>query len=167
MGVTFNFNSGAGADDIQAYLEKEAKKHMQRVKTALQLVGEEVVNGIRSGALSNWNDHTGNLRSSIGYVVAIDGTPVLESPFEQVAGPENEGATANGGEEGRAYARSIASLYPEGISLVVVAGMEYASYVEALENKTVLAQGEIEARRLVREMIAELEKRYNSTGDDD
>lgn len=162
MGVEVRMTTSV--DDIQRYLEQETRKHIHRVIATLQYVGEQVVNGIRDGSMSNWNDQTGNLRSSIGYIVAIDGVPEHESSFDQVGGPNRpeKSADANGGERGLAYARQLASLHPKGISLIVVAGMEYASYVEAMDNKAVLAQGEIEARKLIREMIAELNRNKGS-----
>ena len=155
---------------IRDYLNREAQKHLQRTITLLQYVGETVVNDIRTSHISNWIDRTGNLRSSIGYIIAIDGKPIKLSSFERVFGPEeprqlgkkNESDGSDGTTQGKAYARELASLYPNGIALIVVAGMEYASYVEKRDNKTVLAQGEIEARRLVDQMIRELNSKTNS-----
>ena len=161
MGISVKMTPGV--DEIQRFLEKEVGKNVQRLIKSLQYVGEQVVNGIRDGSMSNWNDRTGNLRSSIGYIVSVDGVPQNISGFEQVDGPQREeGFNAN---QSRNYAQTLASLYPRGIALIVVAGMEYASYVEAMENKTVLAQGEIEARTLIEEMIRELNSRYSSDKD--
>lgn len=136
--------------EIRAYLEREANAHIEKVIAALQYVGETVVNNIREGKTSDWNDQTGNLRSSIGYIISVDGVPVKESPFTVVKDGQE------GSEEGAAYARYRASLYPRGIALIIVAGMEYATYVEAMENKVVLAGAEIEATNLVAEMMNRL-----------
>lgn len=150
---------------IRDYLNKEAQKHLQRTITMLQYVGETVVNDIRTSHISNWIDQTGNLRSSIGYIITMDGKPISTSKFEKVLGPEAEKEgyteTVDGTQAGRAYAQSLASIYPNGIALIVVAGMEYASYVEKRDNKTVLAQGEIEAKNLVEQMIRELNSKVN------
>ena len=43
----------------------------------------------------------------------------------------------------------LASEYSNTYALVVVAGMNYADYVEALENKDVLASTELWAKRIV------------------
>jgi hypothetical protein len=146
--------------EIRAMLEREAQKHIQRTIALLQYVGETVVNQIRTGQISNWIDRTGNLRSSIGYVITLDGQPIETGGFKIVAGPERiekgAGLVLNGASEGEEYARQLAMIYSKGIALIVVAGMEYASYVEKRDNKTVLAQGEIEAEKLVTDMIRQL-----------
>lgn len=150
---------------IREYLNREAQKHLQRTIALLQYVGETVVNDIRTSHISNWTDQTGNLRSSIGYIITMDGKPIGESKFDKVIGPKADEALnePDGTTEGRNYAHQLASLYPNGIALIVVAGMEYASYVEKRDNKTVLAQGEVEARRLVEQMIRELNSKTNSS----
>lgn len=146
MGVTMT----TPMHEIRAYLEQQMNANLQRVITTLCYVGETVVNNIRLGETSSWIDRTGNLRSSIGYIVSVDGQPVQMSQFT----PVKEGA--EGASSGRSYALSIAGLYPRGIALIVVAGMEYATYVEAMENKVVLAGAEIEAKKLVTEMLNRL-----------
>ena len=146
---------------IRDYLDKETRKNIQRVIASLQYVGETVVNEIRTSHISDWNDQTGNLRSSIGYILAVDGQPLNMSGFEKVDGPDRDKTTEDGSESGKSYAQSLCSLYPKGIALIVVAGMEYAAYVEAMENKVVLAQGEIEARKRVNEMIQKLNSKYS------
>lgn len=65
-------------------------------------------------------DQTGNLRSSIGYVIFFNG--------EKVAGSFGSGA---GAEKGKSVSEEIASKYTKGFVVVIVAGMEYAAYVEA------------------------------------
>ena len=157
MGVTANID----IRQIRDQLEREVRKNIHRVIASLQYVGETVVNEIRTSHISDWNDRTGNLRSSVGYILSVDGQPMNMSGFERVDGPDREKSTEDGSESGRAYAQSLCSLYPKGIALIVVAGMEYAAYVEAMENKVVLAQGEIEARKLVSEMLQELNSRYS------
>ena len=149
-------------EQIRAFLMKEAERNVQKVVAMLNYVGEQVVNQIRTSDISNWIDRTGNLRSSIGYIVTIDGEVVKTSSFEPVNGPDRTGEDADGSAEGRGYANRIAGLYSKGIALIVVAGMEYASYVEKLENKVVLAQGEIEAQKLVAQMIEKLNARKDN-----
>src|SRR5690606_22352497 len=68
-------------------------------------------------------DQTGNLRSSIGCMIFYDGEEV-HANFE---GDSAEGKTA-----GLAFARRIGADFNDGWALVTVAGMEYASWVEAL-----------------------------------
>lgn len=150
-------------DAIRAYLEKEVRAHQQRLISMLQYVGQTVVNEIRTSHISNWDDQTGNLRSSIGYTVILDGVPQVTSAFERVDGPERgKRNEPDGSAEGKNFLDSLVPLFPHGIALVIVAGMEYASYVEKMENKTVLAQGEIEAEKLIASMIQQLNAKLNA-----
>ena len=136
--------------DIRDYLYREYQKHLQKLITTLTYIGERVVNGIRDGSLSSWNDQTGNLRSSIGYMILVDGSPVKQGGFSQVLNG------SKGVQEGMTYIQNLATLYPKGIALIIVAGMDYASYVEAMDNKVVLAQAEIEAENIIRKLIEQL-----------
>lgn len=68
----------------------------------------------------SFQDQTGNLRSSIGYVIFKNGQPVREN-FE---GDASEGKT-----KGYEYAAAQSQSF-EGFMLIVVAGMDYAVYVE-------------------------------------
>lgn len=128
---------------------------MELVADEFASIGERVVQGIIDGDLSNWNDQSGNLRSSIGYIVTINGNIWKEGGFQQHAG------TGEGSTVGRAYALSLIPLHSKGVALILVAGMDYAAYVEAMENKTVLAQGGLEAEKLIDEMTRKLNQRYS------
>ena len=146
----------SGIKETVLYLREETNKiTVEEVAEGLVGIGERVVQGIIDGELSNWNDQTRNLRSSIGYIVTVDGQVRNEGGFQQHAG------TGEGASEGEAYARSLVPLYPKGVALIIVAGMEYASYVEAMENKTVLAEGSLEAERLIAELTRKLNQRYS------
>lgn len=110
--------------------------------------GDKVVNGIRSGEMSNWNDVSGSLRSSVGYVVCRKGRIVRSSDFDTVL----DGAEGSG--KGRELSRKLANDYAYyDFALIVVAGEEYAVYVEAIDNKVVLAGGYLYLEKnLVRRM---------------
>lgn len=150
-------------NEIRAYLEREVRKHERRLVTMLHYVGQTVVNEIRTSHISNWDDKTGNLRSSIGYTVLLDGVPQATSAFERVDGPERgKKNEPDGSMEGKNYLQSLVPLFPKGIALIIVAGMEYASYVEKMQNKTVLAQGEIEAGKLIVSMIEQLNAKLST-----
>lgn len=62
------------------------------------------------------------LKGSIGYVVYSDGQKIAEN-----FGGDNAG----GAEKGRKLATSVAGQYPKGFVAVIVAGSEYAAYVES------------------------------------
>lgn len=119
-----------------------------RMQTALQMLGSECVNKIRDRRQEeSWFDQTGNLRSSIGMAVVNRGKIAVESAFKTIL------KGAKGSEEGRKYVESLAHLFADTYSLVVVAGMSYAEYVEAMESKDVLASTEVWASKELKKYI--------------
>lgn len=110
-------------------------------------VGEQVLNAAR--LTNSYKDQTGNLRSSIGYVVAVDGEIVQMSSFDTV----KEGREGSRG--GKEYAMQLVRDFPHGIVLIVVAGMNYASYVSA-KGYDVLDGSELLADKLVPQMLQQL-----------
>ena len=126
-------------------------QHMERIRRVLirrlAYIGEQVVNEGRTRA--NFIDRTGNLRSSIGYVVVNDGEIVSESSFDPVKGGE-EGART-----GKAFAERLAKEYDKDLVLIVVAGMNYAKYV-ANRGYDVIDSAELLAQKLVPEMLRQL-----------
>ena len=107
---------------------------------ALSKLGEECVKYVRDRTPEeSWKDHTGNLRSSVGYMVLYDGQPVQQGGFKPTTAPEGNGA--QGRAEGEKFLKEVVTQISKenSFSLVLVAGMNYADKVEALENKNVLA----------------------------
>jgi len=120
----------------------------EEILNALAYLGEQCVTRIRDrSAQESWIDHTGNLRSSIGYGVYAKGRKYMESTFESVL----SGST--GSSTGRRYLDSLSSQYANTYALVVVAGMSYADYVEAIDGKDVLASTELWARAEVQKFL--------------
>lgn len=137
---------------------------MEKLKRAiiynLSAIGEKVVNHARSlpsppqtmagqPHQPNYIDWTANLRNSIGYVIVVDGQVHKMGAFGK------PGGSGEGRSTGQAYARSLAREFPEGIALVVVAGMRYASYVSA-KGYDVLDSSELLAEELVPKMLEKL-----------
>lgn len=150
---------------IASYVIERVERMEQVLVQRLLLIGEQCVNHARnlpSPSVADYNDlpktpphqpnyidWTANLRSSIGYVVSVDGEIVDESRFEPIKGG------AEGAAQGRAYAESLVSQYPKGICLIVVAGMDYAKYVTA-RGYDVIDGAELQARQLVPQMLKQL-----------
>lgn len=133
--------------EIGRYL-MEARQRMERaLLRTMQYCGEAVLRVARS--TNSYKDQTGNLRSSTGYVIAIDGRIAAQSSFQTVK-QGGEGAAT-----GAEYARKLVSQYPKGVVLIVVAGMEYAAYV-ANRGYDVLDSAELEAERIVPRMLKTL-----------
>lgn len=133
--------------EIDAYLEAQIDRIEQRIIYNLSYVGEQCLNAARS--TDSYKDQTGNLRSSIGYVIVRDGQIIQASDFDTVK-QGREGST-----EGAAFARRLVSEFPQGFTLIVVAGMNYAGYVSA-KGYDVLDSAELLAEQLVPKMMTQL-----------
>lgn len=133
------------------FFDEVEKKQIER----LQILGEEAVKLARCEHANNWQDQTGNLRSSVGYMVFKDGEPVVESTFEQVSKKNAKpGDVYDGAQRGMQFCKTIGE-QTHGIALVVVAGMSYASYVEK-NGKDVLTSAEHFVERALPQMLQEL-----------
>ena len=115
----------------------------------LQRLGEMAVAHAKSvPPESGFMDRTGNLRSSIGYAVYLNGS--LKT--------KNFSGTGEGVNQGIEVCNDVAKDYPTGWLLVVVAGMEYALAVES-RGRDVLTTAEQLVQQL---MPIELEKLRNA-----
>ena len=141
---------------IDAFLLKQAKIAQYETVKMFARLGEECVNEARDRpSEDSWNDVTGNLRSSVGYVVSVDGEPQLMSAFKQVLNG------TEGVRKGQKHATELAKHINKGYGLTVVAGMEYAAIVEARDDKCVLASAELLGRKKLPDYIAKLEHKLN------
>ena len=104
---------------VQSVLADFKKKQDDKILKVLQFKGEEFVNKARLSG--NYTDRTGNLRSSVGYIILLDGKVVHRNFKGKAAGKE----------QGERVAHEVSLSYPKGYVLIGVAGMNYAAYVEA------------------------------------
>lgn len=121
---------------------QSVRNQVDRIEEAIlrrmKIAGEEAVNYARS--INTYKDRTGNLRSSIGYVIFKNGARVFGSDFNKVKDGEK------GTETGETLANKVASEFSgRGFVLVVVAGMNYAFYVET-KGYDVLTGAEIKTK---------------------
>lgn len=133
--------------EIDRYTEQKLKGLEQAVIRTLTYCGELCLNVARS--TNSYKDQTGNLRSSIGYVVAVDGRIVNQSDFETVK------KGGDGSKQGAAFAKQLVRRFPKGICLIVVAGMDYAVHVKN-RGYDVLDSSELTADRIVPYMLKQL-----------
>lgn len=120
----------------------------EQVIIQLQYLGQECVSRIRRrGQSESWIDRTGNLRSSIGSAVYENGKKKLSTAFESVFGGQE------GSEAGKRMIDALAKEYSQTYAMVVVAGMDYASYVENMNGKDVLASTKLWAESVIGERI--------------
>lgn len=129
---------------LDAFLEEVERAEIE----ALEKLGEECVTHAREiPAEVGFTDRTGNLRSSMGYVIFKNGVAIRSNYVQVLEG--NEGMKA-----GQQLAEQVGSR-TKGIVLVVTAGMNYATYVEA-KGRDVLASAEILAQRKLPKVLSEL-----------
>lgn len=136
--------------EVNAYLKAEAERIQRLTIRALSYLGEQCVNLARDRAPElSWIDRTGNLRSSIGYILTHNGNVIQYYGFEQV----KQGS--DGVKIGKDFALEIARRFSNEYVLVIVAGMNYAEYVEA-RGKDVLSTPELFARKELPKIMEKL-----------
>lgn len=135
-------------NDVRERFDNFLKEVEKAQIEALERLGEQCVTHARDiPADVGFADRTGNLRSSIGYVIFKDGQAIRHN-YEQVL-EANEGIQA-----GQRLAEEVGSS-TKGICLVVTAGMNYATYVEA-KGRDVLASAETLAQRELPKVLQDL-----------
>jgi hypothetical protein len=133
---------------IDELFRQAAKIIFDKVQYNLNYLGLQCVRRVRDRSTGeSWIDQTGNLRSSIGYAIYSYGQKQIESAFDSVLGG------SEGSQKGRQMVAELASKYSSTYALVVVAAMEYAEHVEAIESKDVLASTEIYAKSEVNKYL--------------
>lgn len=139
--------------EVHDMLMREAERVDRLTIRALSKLGEQCVTKIRDRAGDkSWYDQTGNLRSSVGYVIAHNKNIIQYSTFNQV----NQGS--EGVKTGKDLAEKLAKRYSNNYVLIVVAGMNYAEFVEAMDNKDVLASTELWVKEQVPLMLEKFKR---------
>jgi hypothetical protein len=138
MGIRMTTNMG----DMEAYIKRQTEKRIQAVIYRLNNIGVQCVNEAKTGR--TYTPRTQALLNSTGYAIVRDGIIVSGTNFQ-----------GKSGSIGEQKIKELALKYPKGIALIVVAGMNYAAYVEA-KGFNVLTSAELLAEKLVPEMLKEL-----------
>lgn len=123
--------------DINKWVDIFTERAEEKMYTLLQAAGEMFVRYARESG--RYIDHTGNLRSSIGYVIVRNGSVAYRNFQKQNVGTEG----SEGLQKAQKLARELATTHSKGLVLIGLAGMEYAVYVEAMESKDVITAANI------------------------
>jgi len=138
MGLTPLYTSNDVKEVFDTFIEDVDVQLIQ----LFAYVGEEFVNLARNKKPpQSFTDRTGNLRSSIGYVVALDGE-VKIGDFE---------GTGEGKARAKELVKEVLSDSSTGIVLIGVAGMQYASYVES-RGRDVISGSVPKASKILKEL---------------
>lgn len=144
MGIKAVFSTTDMQKRFDAFLDVVNQKQIER----LQYLGEMCVSHARNiPAPQGFMDQTGNLRSSIGYAVYVNGV-AIHTAYEQT----KEGS--EGVKTGSALADKVGKSI-DGIGLVLTAGMHYAVYVES-KGRDVITSAELLAKKELPRMLEEL-----------
>lgn len=135
--------------DIEDALRKKLADELNAMVYRLYEIGLSAVNTIRQNHA--YKDQSGCLTSSVGCAVVVEGEIMQISDFEAIK-PTGE----KGSQEGRSYAQSLAPQFPQGITLIIVAGMNYAAYVER-RGIGGMTGGELFAKQAVEDLLEELQ----------
>lgn len=120
----------------------------------LKFIGEKLCEHARnitpSRESGGYDDQTGNLRSSIGYAIFKNGEKMSEGGFKNIKGGKGIDESKSAIDS---YGYGVATM--NGWTLVVVAGMYYARYVEA-KGYNVLRLTKAEMMRKIDELKSKL-----------
>lgn len=135
--------------DIEAYIQQQAANGKKAIIKTFQFAGETFVRNARLNG--SYQDITGNLRSSIGYIILVDGKQIDENFQEAENGTDKE----TGIQIGVEFAKETALSFPKGIVLICVAGMSYAAAVEA-KGKEVITGSSLELSSQLKQLLSQL-----------
>ena len=117
----------------------------------LEYLVAELENHAKSNA--GYKDQTSNLKGSIGGVVLKDGKKIAERGFDT--------GGADGNQTGMEFINSLIGDYNKGYVIIVVAGMEYATYVENYHGLNVLKKSELKMNRELPIVLRALKEKIN------
>lgn len=126
--------------DIKKVLQERMDRIEKAILTRLKRIGEQFVKNARTNG--NYVDRTGNLRSSIGYVILRNGEQFAGGSFKQIK------TGSDGIASGNKVLSDAMQNFPKGYVLIVVAGMHYAAAVEAKGKDVLTGSSQIATRDL-------------------
>lgn len=145
--------AGFNLDQIKSFVNTRLANFNSAILQTYQFAGEEFVRNarIKTAADGGFNDITGNLRSSIGYIILQNGKQIYQNFEEAPIGTDRETGKA----QGLIYAIELASTYSKGIVLICVAGMDYAAAVES-KGKDVITGSSLETETRLKQLLGQL-----------
>lgn len=136
--------------EIQKELRSAINQFEKSILDRLVYLGElcylEAINKI------GYTHRTGNLGSSTGYIVVNNGKLYSQGGFLEITGPNRSDSTEDGTLIGRTFAENLIPEFSKGFAMIFVAGMNYASYVEA-KGYNVITSAEIWSQRNAERII--------------
>lgn len=144
--------------EVERWFNYYVDRAEEKMYELMQRAGEEFVKIAREKG--KYTDHTGNLRSSVGYVIVANGR-VLSENFELSKGGTDK---VTGKRRAKRLAEELATFYNKGFVLIGVAGMKYAVIVEAMDNKDVISLAASHTEDLIRKQSKTLFDKLSEKG---
>lgn len=116
--------------------DKIKEKYINEATNKFIEVGEQCIIEARDNGA--YTDRTGNLRNSVGYVVLLNSVEKSKSNISAL---------------NQKLIEELKSKYPKDLVLIVVAGMNYAAYVEA-KGFNVLSSAELIAKNILTKLYS-------------
>ena len=154
MAKNSSLNPLFNTKDIDKMIARFGVNAEAKVYQTLVQAGEYAVSKAREGGV--YKDITGNLRSSIGYVITKDGNTVTDNFEKSQRGSDRSTGVATARQ---LAVRTAISVARKGYALVVVAGMEYAAAVQDISGKEVLEGAVILTENYLSTLISHLRKK--------
>ena len=139
----------ANKDELNKYILAQSVNIEKALIYRLEAFVAELQNHAKLSA--GYKDQTGNLKASIGGVLLNQGKPVSYAGFEET----EEGSSIKSSAD---FLNSLISKYKKGYTILVVAGMEYASYVENYHGRNVLKKSELKMAKELPVLLENLKK---------
>ena len=146
MGIQLN-----SSFSFEAWSNAAKENAKNAIVSALTEVGLLCITEARN--TRSYQDDTGNLRSSIGFAIVVDGKIVASLFADQI--DDGKAKTPEGIAQSKQTVRKVAATKTSGIYLIVAAGMNYAIYVEG-RGYNVLTSAELLAERVIPQKLEEL-----------
>lgn len=145
MGMIPLFGNGAVINPVMAFQENVTNAFIFLLKS----LGEKLAKYAKDN--HNYQDQTGNLTNSIGYAI------VRNKELVYYGGSDQPG---DGADAMLAAAMAYAETLSNDISLIIVAGMNYAAYVES-KGYNVILPAELKAKSELPSEIAKFIEQVN------
>ena len=142
--------------DIKKMFNIRVQRMEQAIQNRLIQAGEEFVRNARENGA--YNDKTGNLRSSIGYVVLRNGIPISKNIQMAGNGSDKQGGVT----KAQKFINEIIGKYGSGYALIGFAGMEYAAKVESY-GKDVITSSATIAERFLKQALKNIDQKILSS----
>ena len=143
MALKSDFNEARSMKDVK----KQKETLYQKIINAFITAAEDFITNAREQAQSHeagqYEDVTANLRNSIGYYLYYNGKLVIGKEPGTYAGKVKEGKLSTG-EIASINKQAIQDVVkPTGFQMILIAGMNYASYVESKGYNVISYQADV------------------------